>query len=737
MESNRDAWSKDELEEVFKIYFENRNSIHKENKNIVKLASELNKKVRGVENQLLMFRAVEKEIEQNSIYGRKNYNKLVKLIYIEQTKNSMNNSEYSEFNSRLNSYPYKFKNFVKTNDGAVRRSDDKNSGRPIGEMIKLPIHEFINKAINLNNNHNILFLIGGPGNGKTDATDYAFENFISKNNVSEGQEDIFKSEYLAGFAVNDNYFSKCSINGKTFICIQDATVRMKSVPTNIDAFNRVFRIFESEDNATLLICINRGVLQDFIIKETQNHDVLEILKIAENTSNLDAYFKEKSNLNVVFKSSQNDFNISSFPLDKSSLFSLQSEINNDVSEIILKSNWENNIDLNFQRSNFQSIHSGLSDLINLYEIKNNKKLTFREYYHWLYLLFTPERFSFKFLIDSPLLHLWKIANNESIDQISLLIKKLEKPDVKQELLLLVNDLKKVNLSIDQNKTINAVQEFNPNLIAKLWDTEEIYSLITNIRDQITDEPQNRNKSSLVINNYHLDGINGSEIKQLIKFVDLYSKIDSHILDSKTKEIESIRKFMLIVIRNFLCAIDFRLKGLFNLKFELNEFRKLNESESNEIRGILIKLMRLKDDGSGFFKMKVALNNNIWEYSFNSENVIEGEIDDIEKAFVFKKINFEDKPPIELKLFVSKFLDGPEIITYVDFGTFLNIKESKLLFNPDFKRVASTISPNFKLWLNSEAEKFVSGRFKEINSISIPGIAKIHQNSKKRISIEKI
>jgi hypothetical protein len=136
-------------------------------------------------------------------------------------------------------------------------------------------------------------------------------------------------------------------------------------------------------------------------------------------------------------------------------------------------------------------------------------------------------------------------------------------------------------------------------------------------------------------------------------------------------------------------------------------------------------------------MKVALNNNIWEYSFANDNVIDGEIENIEKAFEFKNIYFSEKPPIEIKLFVSQFSDGAEIVTFIDFGTFLHILDSDSLFNPDFKRISSTISPNFKLWLNSEAEKFVSGRFHEIDSISIPKIARVTRRNNNRLSIENL
>jgi hypothetical protein len=738
MDTERDKWSRNELEEVFGIYYLTKTSIHKSNSVIIDLASKLGKKIRGVENQLLMFRAVEKELKEKTVYGRKNYNKLVKEIYIEKTE-KMKNTDYAnqETNSVLN-YPQRFKNFVKTNDGAVRRSSDKLSGRPIGEMIILPIHEFINKVIvNTNNNYKILFLIGGPGNGKTDATDYAFDTFISSQKLTETEATNIRKSYASKFSDNDNYYSLCEIHGNSFYCIQDATARMKSTKTSLEAFVKVYEEFKISAGGILIVCINRGVLQDFLKQTANNPEINNLIKEVEDCSNLEAYFKNKSNLNIGFNYPSFKSAISIYPLDKSSLFSANSEVHRNICDLIYNSDWSTSDNKNFNRDYFISMSKDLADLINLYEIKNNKKLTFREYYHWLHILFTPDKVNLQILNDSPLLHLWKLATNQSISTVIELISKLKHLELKKELNPLLTDLQKLNHLIDQNKSIKSVQEFNPSFISTLWDTEQIYSFITLIRDEISTPNFNIENGLNIDFSYHqLSGIEQSEIHQITLLIDIYSKIDNHILDTKTKEIETIRKFLLIVIRNFLCAIDFRLKGHFYFKTELLEFRKLDEFGSKEIQLTLRKLLRIRDDGSGFYKIKVALNNNIWEYSFSSENVIEGDIDNLEIAFDFKKIAYQDKPPIELKLFVSKFHESSEIVTFIDFGTFLNIRESDSLFNQEFKRIASTISPNFKLWLNSESEKFVAGRFNEIDTIKIPRIALVRSRSNNRISIEK-
>ena len=736
MDNNRDTWSEEELRIVYALYPKVKYAIHKQNILIIDLAAKLNKKTRGVENQLLMFRAVEKEILENNTYGRKNYNKLIKEIYLESI-NTMDNTTHDQVTkSDLLTYPTRFKKFVKTNDGAVRKSNDDSSGRPIGEMIQLPMHQFISKIIeSQTSKHKILFLIGGPGNGKTDATDFAFDEFIKSQRVTTDLESRVRSEYIEKFSMTDNYYSSCSINNFSFYCIQDATSRMHDSKNNLAAFNHVYELFKQSFSGILVVCVNRGVLNDFINQSKDNEEILNLIREVENSSNLESYLKGTNNHDIEFKHGDFQCSMSTYPLDKASLFSANSHVHKDVCEIINKANWSQSANMNFSQLYFQSMTSEISDLINLYEIKNNKKVTFREYYHWLHILFTPNLLDLTSIIDSPLLHLWKLATTQSINTVHQLTGQLQDSRIKKELQNLLTDLRKLNKLIEQNKTLNAVQEFHPNFLSNVWDTDKIYSLVTSIRDQIQNVEQA--KKPINFGYYNISEITDSEIQQLNNLIDLYSKVDNHILDTKTKEIEKIRKFLLILIRNFLCAIDFRINGNYYLKTQLVEFRKLDETGSKKIQGTLRKLLRIREDGSNYYKMKVALNNNIWEYSFANDNVIDGEIENIEKAFEFKNIYFSEKPPIEIKLFVSQFSDGAEIVTFIDFGTFLHILDSDSLFNPDFKRISSTISPNFKLWLNSEAEKFVSGRFHEIDSISIPKIARVTRRNNNRLSIENL
>jgi hypothetical protein len=486
MDTGRDNWSRNELEEVFGIYNLTKTSIHKSNTVIINLALKLGKKIRGVENQLLMFRAVEKELKEKMIYGRKNYNKLIKEIYIEKTAKMENtDSVYQEMNSKLN-YPQRFNNFVKTNDGAVRRSSDELSGRPIGEMIILPIHEFINKVVlNSSNEYKILFLIGGPGNGKTDATDYAFDTFISSQKITQTETTEIRKSYANKFAYNDNYYSFCEIHNNSFYCIQDATARMKSNNTSLEAFIEVYQEFKKTAGGLLIVCINRGVLQDFLKQTANNSEINNLIKEVDDCSNLEAYFKNKSNLNIGFNYHSFESAISIYPLDKSSLFSANSEVHRNICDLIYYSDWTTSDNKNFNRDYFLSMSKDLADLINLYEIKNNKKLTFREYYHWLHILFTPDKVALQTLTDTPLLHLWKLAPNQSISSVIELISKLKHIELKKELNPLLTDLQKLSHLIDQNKSIKSVQEFNPSFISTLWDTEQIYSLITLIRDEIS------------------------------------------------------------------------------------------------------------------------------------------------------------------------------------------------------------------------------------------------------------
>ena len=69
-------YSKAELERVFDLYPSVSGAIHERNPKIIQLAASMNRGIRSVENQLLMFRAYERQVRGEG-YGRSNWNALI------------------------------------------------------------------------------------------------------------------------------------------------------------------------------------------------------------------------------------------------------------------------------------------------------------------------------------------------------------------------------------------------------------------------------------------------------------------------------------------------------------------------------------------------------------------------------------------------------------------------------------------------------------------------------------
>jgi hypothetical protein len=73
-------WTKEELTEVLKLFLDNQDlKIHEHNPELAALAIRLNRTVRSIEAQLLMFR----NLSKHGDYGYGNMNKFCKILWIE------------------------------------------------------------------------------------------------------------------------------------------------------------------------------------------------------------------------------------------------------------------------------------------------------------------------------------------------------------------------------------------------------------------------------------------------------------------------------------------------------------------------------------------------------------------------------------------------------------------------------------------------------------------------------
>ncbi len=330
--------------------------------------------------------------------GMKGCSNLDKKIFNEIFMIENNQSNPIKYNKDV--FPFKFYNWFSSMSGGVRRPLDKDSGRPLGDIIiEGRIHDLIKKMIDdyiQSNGIYICVLVGGPGNGKTDIMEYAAELFVSKLGMDW---DHHKSELQNEFKKN-NRQSFIEFNEHSLLLTQDASQRDINSATYLEAIYNDFEKIKSFKKGLAIICMNRGILEE--IKKESN----------QTSSNL---FKFQNIISKIYKFNTLDSAISDlkiwgteFDLIKMYTWSM------DFDTLFSKANNQNiddNLILNlFEKSrcieNFYSDDTELSPILNAlefikdksknlnlsktlrcYEILNGKRFTYRELFSLIGYLF--------------------------------------------------------------------------------------------------------------------------------------------------------------------------------------------------------------------------------------------------------------------------------------------------------------------------------------------------------------
>ena len=173
-------------------------------------------------------------------------------------------------------YPEGLVRWSGDSDGGVRKPFKPDTGRPTGEQIATPLVKRLNKwAVDLIDGKKVprvIFLVGGPGNGKTDAIEGCI-NTIDNELKADGELMLaFENKYDLGGAELPP--RKVSVElttllsgipkhlGTTISLVQDAT---EEDPSNnksaeellLDDLNEILR---SDYSDIYLCCVNRGIL---------------------------------------------------------------------------------------------------------------------------------------------------------------------------------------------------------------------------------------------------------------------------------------------------------------------------------------------------------------------------------------------------------------------------------------------------------------------------------------------
>lgn len=256
------SWSKSEIERVYELYLSiGGKGIHERNPHIHELAKEIDRSVRSIEAQLLMFRALERGGE----YSHKNMNNLTKTVWDERSikTNIIPNSNISMSNNEF-VYPHDLLAWAGHQKGGVKAPFRRDSGRPVGEVIETKLvrklKQWVEEITAKNDVPRILLLIGGPGNGKTDALEFFVECLDKSLNADNQLFGEFENRFANSTprkAIAD--ISKYKIEFDSLEIVPDASVGESSLSKEECLVNDLKSCIENKK--TLYIsCINRGIL---------------------------------------------------------------------------------------------------------------------------------------------------------------------------------------------------------------------------------------------------------------------------------------------------------------------------------------------------------------------------------------------------------------------------------------------------------------------------------------------
>ncbi|MFY9327999.1 MAG: hypothetical protein WAO76_08285 [Georgfuchsia sp.] len=166
--------------------------------------------------------------------------------------------------------------------GGVRRLFHTAGGRPTGGVISTPLLARLGKwsqslASNYDSAPQVVLLVGGPGNGKTEAIEYT----IRKLDDDLGLSGALIGELSPQFFRDDGGSPRHAVADITGIShgrypfqiaiVQDASVRDEAIPSKSPAellIEDLGGLLKDDSKLRYLACINRGVLDDALIVST-------------------------------------------------------------------------------------------------------------------------------------------------------------------------------------------------------------------------------------------------------------------------------------------------------------------------------------------------------------------------------------------------------------------------------------------------------------------------------------
>ncbi|WP_026935161.1 hypothetical protein [Christiangramia echinicola] len=388
-------WTEEELLEVYQLYKRlGGEGLHENNPEIIKTAQDLGRTVRSTEAQTLMFR----NLDRNGDYGMGNMNKICKKIWSRmEGANPINggtlfnpdkdrNSDIVENNKN---YPAGLLEWAGHRKGGVKKPFDQ-TGRPTGSVIYTQLTHKIEAWVNSldSDSPRIILLIGGPGNGKTDALEHLISQIDIKYKSSYYQvisEKIQEAGNIAPRVVeidlDENHFGK-----KKLKLVQDASTGKKGFTSGECLIDDIINAIE--DNSVYIAGINRGILAEAVSKAEPNSKAYKVFNAI--VQGLTQYLDPKSLWPLGEELPLKE--IAVWPMDVESLVDLNDDFETTpgfqiINEAVSDKNWNcheckaQDYCPFFQNKNRLSEKEsalGLLQILRDYEVIANKRWSFRE-----------------------------------------------------------------------------------------------------------------------------------------------------------------------------------------------------------------------------------------------------------------------------------------------------------------------------------------------------------------------
>lgn len=392
------VWSREELGKVLDLYISlGGKGIHEHNPRIIALGEELGRTTRSVEGQLIMYRS----IERGNSYGHNNMNSICSELWIERYSNRSNNN----MGQQKELFPAAFKKWTSASSGGIRKPFDRGTGRPTGERILTNMAIRLIELFDDSRFPKLLFLVGGPGNGKTDTLEYFVEKmderFSLGGRLSQLATNFYKN-YPRKVKLDLSEFGDSLPFDKLWM-VQDASERDSGDKDAASSLiNDLNEILLKEFKGVYICCINRGVLDKVRrkVKSLGSEVCLKIIdaihlavspilvnKLSSNNDNASIW-----PLNGIMedKTIEENYGVYVWPMDLESLLCATNEGNIPFLDLVDKaidiSAWElpegiqkfNPFRVNRESLSEPKVRESLVNYLRYFELLSGGRLTFRD-----------------------------------------------------------------------------------------------------------------------------------------------------------------------------------------------------------------------------------------------------------------------------------------------------------------------------------------------------------------------